>query len=166
MQRYCYCVAKDVDPTKVVPGCRPIYDEYKDRKDPLIASASKSNHKRIVNQLKKNAQKERKVNLNKQITSSDEEAEWNSDEETLSDESSGMPISSMKKAHLSESDAESDLDACGHNYNDNNQRNDDDSPKLIACEKRPDEPAVREDIFLQTNKLQEHLRLRVVRTPP
>ena len=166
VQRCCYCGTKDIDPTKLVPGNRPICDECKDRKEPLIVSASKSNRKRIVNQLKKKVQKKRKVNLNKQIASSDEEAECDSDEETLSDESSDMPISSMKKARLSESDAESDLDAHEHNSNGNDQRDDDDSVKVISCEERLDEPAVRKYVFSQTSKSHEHLGLSAIRTSP
>ena len=44
----------------------------------------------------------------KQIVSTYDEPEWNSDEETLSDESDDKPISSLKKFNFEDSDTESE----------------------------------------------------------
>ena len=110
MFRCCYCGMNNTDATKIVAGHRTICDECKEKNQPLIASSKKSNHKRVINQFKKKIQKKRKVNVNRQIVSSDEEPEYDSDDETLSDDSEHAPISSLKKNDISETDTDSEED--------------------------------------------------------
>ena len=51
----------------IIAGYRPICDEYKVKKQSLIATSNKSNPKRLINQFKKKVQKKWRIVSLKQV---------------------------------------------------------------------------------------------------
>ena len=109
-------------------------------------------------------QKKRKINMSKQLVSSDKEIDLDSNEETLSDKSDGVPISSLKK----EGSLDIESEDKGYGYdNDNNastEVNNDESVAIIAIRGNEDdisnnEPRVNEDVCTISNKLYASLGL-------
>ena len=169
--------------TNIIPGYRPICDECKDKKQPLIVTSNKSNPKRVINQFKKKVQKKRRVVSSKQVVSSDDEEEWNSDEETLtdlsdddlpiarfqklsydsssSDSSDNKPIARLKNEDSTDVETAIDLDL-------QSQRNENESVRILPSKPSTRRPRrkVNEHVFTMADKLASHLGLIKIRTPP
>ena len=78
MLRCVYCGTRDIDSAKLVEGYRTMCPICLEKKEPLIVTSSKSNHKRVLTKLKKRVQVKRKINKIKDIdiVTSDSESSW------------------------------------------------------------------------------------------
>jgi len=159
----CHCGSRNVIAAHQILGHRNMCEECIEKKQPLIKGSMKTNAKRVIKELKKKAQKKRKVNVkNVKIEPSTDDTDIatnKEDEDECSTETDDSSTDSNEDIIVIDSNTETE---------DDNSSNDEEASIVVWEDENNEKDSlkVNESIFKKSRELYKHYSLTKINVPP